>query len=183
MVSTREDQSTSNGRKIMARPWWVRILELAAGVSAMSLTNFAFDYLLYPAVIYWLGLVIGGLAMAGLSFLACWLMLWFYDRSGRDWLGIEAAKQVREYIGHSRWRKWLAQVLRKGDFIVCIVLSIKFDQFVTTAYMRHGAFNGMSRRDWRNFWTSWFIGNAWWSLFCFAGVTSLAGLWRWLITS
>ena len=62
----------------MARPWWVRISELAAGISAISLINFAFDYLLYPAVIYWLGLVIGGLAMAALSFLACWLMLWFF---------------------------------------------------------------------------------------------------------
>jgi len=155
-----------------------RSSELALGVSTMTVIAFAFDYVLYPAVIYWLGLVIGGVVMAGLSFLVCWLLLWFYDRSGRDWLGIEAAKQIREYVGHSRWRRWLAWVLRQGDFVVCVALSIKFDPFITTAYMRHGAFNGMSRRDWRIFWASWFIGNAYWTFVCFGGVTTLQWLWR-----
>lgn len=69
-------------------------------------------------------------------------------------------------------------MLRWGDLVVCVALSIKFDPFITTAYMRHGAFNGMSRRDWRNFWVSWFIGNAYWTFVCFGGVTALAWLWR-----
>ena len=146
----------------------------------MTLIIYGFDYLLYPIVIFWLGLLVGGLVMAGLSFLACWLLLWFYDRSGRDWLGIEAAKQVREYDGHARWRRWLAWVLRRSEFVVCIVLSIRFDPFVTTAYMRHGAFNGMSRRDWRNFWISWFIGNLYWTFVCFGGVKTLQWAWHWL---
>ena len=159
---------------------FTRVTELVAGLSAMSLFNFAFDCLLYPAVIFWLGLLVGGLLMAVLSFFVCWLLLWFYDRSGRDWLGIETAKQVRDYVGISLWRRALAWLLQRGDVVVCVTLSIRFDPFVTTAYMRHGSFNGMSRRDWRNFWLSWFIGNAWWALFCFAGVETVAGLWHWL---
>ena len=164
----------------MLQGWQTRAPELAAGFSVMTIIFYAFDYLLYPAVIYWLGLVVGGLVMAGLSFLTCWVMLLFYDHSGRDWLGIEAAKQVREYVGYSHWRRGLAWALQRGDAVACVVLSIYFDPFITTAYMRHGAFNGMSRRDWRNFWASWFIGNAYWTFLCFGGVKGLQWVWHWL---
>lgn len=163
---------------MLSRFWWRRTAELATGISVLSLTNFLFDYILYPLVIYWLGLLVGGIVMAGLSFLTCWLMLWFYDRSARDWLGIEAAKQVRDYAGHSRWRRGLAWSLQRGDVVACVALSIYFDPFITTAYLRRGSFNGMNRRDWRIFWASWFIGNLYWTFACFGGVKALQWAWR-----
>jgi hypothetical protein len=62
----------------------------------------------------------------------------------------------------------------------CILLSIKFDPIIVTAYLRQGAFGDMTRRDWKIFLLSWLIGNAWWSLPCFAGVETATGLWQWM---
>lgn len=116
--------------------------------------------------------------MSILSFIACLLTLLFYDWSKRDWLGIEAIKELKHYEGDGWFRRGLAWLLKKGDPFACIVLSIKCDPFITTAYLRHGAFNGMTRRDWKIFVASWLIGNVYWSLACFGGVSVLAWLWR-----
>ncbi len=52
--------------------------------------------------------------------------------------------------------------------------------FIVTAYLRQGAFGGMTRRDWRIFLLSWLIGNAWWSVVCFTGLTAVQWLWAWV---
>lgn len=155
-----------------------RVGELSIGYLVNWLIVHAFDYVLYPFVIWKLGLAWGFVVMALLSFVVCVLTLWFYDWSGRDWLGIEAVKQLRDYGGSARWRRWLSWAMRRGDLAACVLLSIKFDPFITTAYMRHGAFNGMSRRDWRNFLVSWFLGNAYWAFVCFGGIQAAQWVWR-----
>jgi hypothetical protein len=173
-----ETDSSESVTNPSARTVGTRLAELSVGLTVNQILVVVFDYILYPVAIAWLGLWYGGAIMAFVSLVTCIGMLRFYDWSGRDWLGIEAAKQIREYVGHSRWRRWLAWVLHQGDLVVCVVLSIKFDPFITTAYMRHGAFNGMSRRDWRIFWASWFIGNAYWTFVCFGGVKALRWAWN-----
>jgi len=121
--------------------------------------------------------------MSVLSFLVCLLLLKFYDWSKRDWLGIEAVKSMKHYEGNSRLGRLIAWLLCRGDAVACVTLSLRYDPFITTAYLRRGAFNGMMTRDWRIFVLSWFIGNAWWCLFCYAGVETVAGLWRWIVKS
>ncbi len=161
--------------------WKGRIAELALGYSVSQSLGYGFDFGLYPAVIYGLGLGWGFAVMAMLSFLACWLTMKFYDWSRRDWLGIEAIKRLKDYAGPSRSARGLGWVLRRSDPVACVLLSIKFDPFVVTAYLRRGHFGGMTRRDWRIFLLSWFIGNAYWSLLCFGGVSALAWLWAELV--
>lgn len=170
-------------RSPMRQNWRSRTAELAIGLSANHLQEYFFDCLLYPFAIFKLGLLHGGAVMSLVSLVGCLLFLRFYDWSKRDWLGIEAIKSLKDYEGKSRFGRWMAWLLRRGDFVACVALSVRFDPFITTAYMRHGAFNGMNWRDWRIFFLSWFISNAWWALFCFAGVETVAGLWRWLIAS
>jgi methionyl-tRNA formyltransferase len=155
-----------------------RPLELIVGYTGNWLIVKAGDYVLYPFVIYKLGLLHGGIVMSLFSFLVCLLTLWFYDWSKRDWLGIEAIKQLKDYEGAGWFQRQLSRLLRKGDPVACVVLSIKFDPFITTAYMRHGAFTGMSRRDWKIFVASWLIGNVYWSFVCFGGVSALVWLWH-----
>ncbi len=157
-----------------------RVTELGLGHSVNLITVWGFDYVLYPLVIFWLGLAWGFVVMAMLSFLVCWLTMKFYDWSRRDWLGIEAIKDLKVYDGPSRARRWLAWVLRRTDFVACILLSIKFDPFIVTTYLRRGHYGAMDARDWRIFLLSWLIGNAWWSLLCYAGVESIVGLWHWI---
>ena len=155
-----------------------RIKELALGHTVNQVICYSFDFGLYPLVIFWLGLGRGFAVMAGLSFLICWLTMRFYDWSKRDWLGIEAVKSLKNYTGTSRAGRLLAWVLRRSDPVACVLLSIKFDPFIVTAYLRRGSFGGMTRRDWKIFLLSWFIGNAWWSVVCFTGISAVEWLWQ-----
>lgn len=155
---------------------------LAVGHTVNKLWDMAFDYGLYPFVIYLFGLVCGFVIMAFISFIICWLLMMFYDWSKKDWLGIEAIKDLKQYNGPSRTGKWLSWVLRKSDIVACLFLSIQFDPFIVTVYLRRGRFGGMNRIDWRNFMLSWLIGNAYWSVVCFTGVSALVWIWRWVNT-
>jgi predicted membrane-bound spermidine synthase len=157
-----------------------RIGELTLGHAVNAALVYGFDYALYPYVIWKLGLVRGGAVMSVLSLVSCLLTLWFYDWSKRDWLGIETVKQLRDSEAKTRCRRALAWTLAKGDLPACVALSIYADPFITTACLRRGAFNGMTRRDWRIFFVSWFIANGWWTLACFGGVEAVSHLWRWL---
>jgi hypothetical protein len=155
-----------------------RMLELIVGYTGNWLMVKGFEFVLYPFVIYKLGLVYGGIVMSGVSFVVCLLTLWFYDWAKRDWLGIEAIKQLKDYEGAGWFRRQLARLLKGGDPLACFVLSIKFDAFITTVYLRRGAFAGMTRRDWKIFGASWLIGNVYWTFVCFGGVSALVWLWH-----
>ncbi len=155
-----------------------RVAELALGHSVNQAVTYLFDYGLYPLVLFWLGLWRGFVVMAVLSFLVCWLFLKFYNWSKRDWLGIEAIKSLKNYSGANRAGRVLAWVLRRSDPVACVLLAIKFDPFIVTAYLRREAFGGMTRRDWNIFLLSWFIGNAWWSVVCFTGISAIEWLWQ-----
>lgn len=158
-----------------------RIGELALGHTVNTLVLvYAFDYVLYPFTIWKLGLLKGGILMALLSLVTCLLTMWFYDWSKRDWLGIEAVKQLRDAKAKTRWRRVLAWALNKGDVPACVVLSIWSDPFITTACLRRGAFNDMARRDWRIFFASFIIASGWWALACFGGVEAVSRAWQWL---
>jgi hypothetical protein len=155
-----------------------RVAELAIGLSVNRLLEIGFDYLLYPYVIYKSGILQGGVSMTILSFCACLLIIKFYDRCKRDWLGIEAIKTLREYDGSKligRLSKW---VMQKSDTIIFFFLSVKYDPFITMIYMRHGVYNGISKRDWKILTGSLLLGNAYWTLACFMGVSLVEWVWQ-----
>ena len=156
---------------------WIRLPELATGFGSNAALNFIFDWLLYPFVIFKLGLLWGGLTMSLASFVACIGLLWLYDLLKRDWLGIEAVKVLRDNPGKSAIRRLLSRSLRWGDGPVFVLLSFYFDPFVTVAYMRRGQFAGMRQREWIIFVGSWALSNGWWIMACYGGVSVL----RWLV--
>jgi hypothetical protein len=157
-----------------------RFAELALGYTVNQMMVYGFDFGLYPAAIYWQGLGWGFVTMALLSLLVCWLTLKFYDWSKRDWLGIETIKELRDYTGPRRAARWMGWVLRRSDPVACVLLSIKFDPFIVTVYLRHGRYGALTARDWRHFLLSWLIGNAYWAALCFGGVSALRWLWEWV---
>ncbi len=152
--------------------------EIATGFLTWHALEYAFDCALYPFAIWKLGLWRGGALMAVLSLLSCLLLLWLYDKLKRDWFGIELAKELRLYSGPSRWKRAMARLLGRGDAVAFIVLSLRFDPFITTAYIRHGAYNGLARRDWKIFLGSVALSNAAWALVCFGGVEAVRRLGR-----
>jgi|GEM_PF-326183 len=167
-----------------------RIATLALGNSVFWAIELAFNYGLYIPVIAgtvaifgeFPGLLYGWVTMTMLSFLACYGILKFYDWSKRDWLGIEVAKDVRDFgpdwikkrqakslLGKILWWPFskliffILWALKKGGFIAFFALSIFFDPFTTTVYFRRGQFNGLTGRDWCIFVSSVLVGNTYWT--------------------
>lgn len=154
---------------------------LGAGYLGNAIIVYAFNWVLYPFVIWKFGLIVGGLViMTILSFIICYLTILFYDWAKKDWLGIETLKEVKEYQGTKKAGKIAAWILRKGEIPTLLFMSVKFDPFITTVYMRHGSnqYNGMSQRDWKIFVASWLIGNVYWSVAMYSGVTAVEYIWQ-----
>jgi hypothetical protein len=160
--------------------WQGRVADLAAGITAFKLSSYAFDYALYPFVIYKLGIIKGGLIMTFLAAVTTILCLKFYDWSKRDWLGIEAIKGMKGYEGGNRLVKFISEMLKKSDPAAFLFLSIKEDAFITMVYLRHGShqYNGMSGRDWRIFLASLSVANVYWTLASYMGLSLVEWVWK-----
>lgn len=159
------------------KPVGARTLELTTGIAVAWLVRQAFDYVLYPFAIYELGVLKGGAAMALLSLVASIVSIKVYDFLKRDWLGIEAIKDLKTYAGESRIRRITAWIMSKSDAIVFVFLSIKFDPFITTAYLRKGRYSGLTGKDAAVFAGSLALGNAYWAFACFAGISFVEWIW------
>lgn len=155
-----------------------RFAELSIGLTVVYLSNTLFDYILYPFVIYKFGILKGGIVMTFLSFIACLLIMKFYDWSKRDWLGIEMIKSLKKHEGNNKIGKITAWIMQKSDPLIFLFLSIKYDPFITTAYLRRGKFDGMNKRDWKIFLSSLLLGNAYWTLACYTGITLFEWGWK-----
>lgn len=148
---------------------------IAVGHAAKRVEEYLFDWLIYGAVVYWTTHVWGVLwgsfialaIMAPLSALACLLYIQFYDWAGKDLFGFEALKELREEEAHTGWfGRLFARLLRLGDIPAFIALSIWGDPFITTVYLRkrEHAHRGLTRRDWKVFWSGVLFSNAYWTL-------------------
>lgn len=157
---------------------------MGIGLLANWAMTWGFDFGIYPFVIYTYGILWGGLVMTALSFLVCYATILFYDWAKKDWIGIETLKGIRESDSKNMIGKIGAWIMRKGDLAVMLFLSINFDPFITVAYMRQGAnhFQGLSARDWKIFIASLVIGNAYWTLAVYMGITLVQLLWQYART-
>jgi hypothetical protein len=148
---------------------------MSIGYAFFIFANYLFDYILYPFVIFKTGLIYGGIIMTVLAILMCFLTLIVYDRIKRDWLGIEAIKEIENEIenkANTKIGKFISWFLRKGRWAEFIFLSLQFDAFVTTVYLRkgHRLYNGFKKSDWQVFWGSLLLSNVFWILLSFVGV-------------
>ena len=101
--------------------------ELSIGLTAKYLSDRAFDYLLYPFVIFKFGILKGGIVMTLLAFLANMLTMKFYDWSKRDWLGIEVIKDLKTYSGNRMIGRFTAWILQRSDSMIFLFLSLQYD--------------------------------------------------------
>lgn len=157
-----------------------RVSVLGIGILANQAQIWAFDWLLYPFVIYQFGLFWGGLIMTCLSCLVCYALLRFYDWTKKDWLGIEIIKTLKETKSKSKMARFSSWILKKGDIASFLFLAIKFDPFITTAYLRQGShkYNGLSQRDWKIFFASLVLGNVYWAVAIFGGISIVEWFWQ-----
>lgn len=154
---------------------WGRLVIMSVGLIVYRFFDHSIDYVLYPFVIWKLGVLRGGVAMMFISFAIDLSTMKIYDILKKDWLGIETAKEIKEYLKNrsgsivGRLFTWAD----RSDLLMIIVLTLKFNPFIVTAYMRHGAheYNGLNKKDWNTFMTSLVAGNAYWVLTIFIGVS------------
>jgi len=165
-----------------------RIGILGIGLVGNQLFSLAFNWGLYPPVIYHFGLIWGYVIMVFLSAIVCYLTILFYDWSKKDWLGIETLKELKEYNGKNRTALAISNLMQKSELFAFLFLSIKFDPFITVVYMRHGAhqYNGMTKKDWKIFWTSLILGDIYWTAVIFFWLTvaqNLKIIWEFVISA
>ncbi len=171
---------------------------ISVGIFGKWAISWAFDFLLYPVVLSTYGILVGGVVMTFLSFLLCYGLILFYDGTKKDWLGIETLKEIEDFkprpLPENEFKRSIikiinyigeisAWIMKKSDAVLLIFLSIKFDPFITVIHIRHGAhqFNGLSKRDWKIFITSIIIGNAYWTLAVYLGITIVQAIWNFII--
>jgi len=101
-----------------------RVAELSIGLTVNKAIDALFNYLLYPSVIYYFGVLRGGIVMTFLSFVACIFSMKFYDWSKRDWLGIESIKDLKTYKGKRKSGRFSAWILSKSDPVIFLFSSV-----------------------------------------------------------
>lgn len=160
------------------RTWFLtyknRIGIIAVGHTAKKIEEYVFDWLIYGLVVAWAtstwgawyGSLVAFAIMGTFSAIMCWLYLLFYDWAKIDWFGFEMLKDLREREHEGLLGKVLAKMLNLGDIPAFIALSIYFDPFMVTVYMRKKGHEhkGLSSRDWKIFWASVIFSNAYWTL-------------------
>jgi hypothetical protein len=162
-----------------------KVTKIVSGHLFKQIESWLFDKFLYGAVALWAnqvyGPVVGALMtfviMAPTSAIECRILLWFYDHYKVDWFGFEELKATGELTIDPPINWWrvdthvfrfvmgiLIWFTKRHPFWKIITMSIITDPLMTTIYLRHSAYSGLSARDWRNFLVSVVVGNGWWSM-------------------
>ena len=159
--------------------WLKRGGEIATGRALREAFNYAVDYLLYPAMLLWLGFWKGLLVMLAVTACENLAMLVWYRRVGTDWLGYEYVQKAMLWAttkaGERRGALWL---LRRSDVAMFVVLATIRDAFETTAYFAYQR-SLSRRRGTAIFMGSWLLGNVYWAL----GIEFLINSWLRILLS
>lgn len=153
------------------KSFFSRVLGWITGGTAYYVFVWLYDYFVFSYVIWRFGAIKGGLIMIFITFFVDVVTMKFYDWSKRDWLAIETIKDLgktNNWFG--KLFKWLND---RGFFLIVIFLSLKFNPFIVTAYLRKGShqYNGMSKRDWIIFCGSSVLGGIYWIIVIATGVS------------
>ncbi len=144
------------------------------GIFATKISAYAFDYLLYPFVIYHLGLKWGFVVMLILSFVTNYLLIFLYDKTKIDIFGFEKLKDLKDKTNKEK-TSLLAKLVSMGYVVTFIALSF-YDPFFATLWFRKSTkFDGMTKRDWRILTLSTIIGNLLWAPTVFGALKLIKG--------
>ncbi|MFZ4985819.1 MAG: hypothetical protein ACOYLF_10195 [Blastocatellia bacterium] len=156
-----------------------RIATITTAMGFYAAINWMIDYVLYASIIWYLGPISGGCLLAVVMFIVDLLTIRFYDWAKTDWLAIEYAKESLDAGYLARYSSLVRSRYRRLWLALCVViLSIKFNPFIVTIVMRNGTrtYNGLARRDWIIFVTSFIIGQIYWIGVISGGVAVIRSL-------
>ncbi len=150
----------------------IRIGIIATGHAFMTISTYGFDFILYPYVIWGVGFFIGFPILTILAAFIDLVTIYIYDKTKKDWLGIEAIKSVEESIVSRPVAKILDWTRNREDIVTAAALSFFLDPLIIMLYLRNGSnqYNWISRRDWNIFLTATVVGNLYWATLVLLGV-------------
>jgi hypothetical protein len=171
----------------MWRTHATRFAEIVGAWSLLTIFNFLFACVLYPLVIFQWGSLVGGGTMAVLASTICLFLIWWYSHTGKDWLGVNVVEDIKTngegWVGKldtkaqesiiwfllrfvlylpSRFFLVVLWAIKKNDVLAFIALNVAQDPFVTTVFLRHGRFGGLTKKDWIVFCGSLVFSNGYW---------------------
>ena len=118
--------------------------------------------------------------MTFLSLVVCAITLLLYERMRIDWVGVGSLARLSEIPNLSWWQRIIVWAMRRGAAVIFLVLCIFQDAFITTAYFRHGRFDGIKTHDWLIFIGSVFVSNIYWTMRSGVVVAIFVVAWRWI---
>jgi len=157
-----------------------RIAAVGIGHSLYATFCWFFDHVLYVYVIYQLGILVGGAIMTAASVAICVATLVVYERMGTDWVGGGLVKDVASKPRLSIIGRVMAWASHQRPVVMFLTLCALFDPFITTAYFRAGAFDGLRKRDWQVFFVSVLVSNLWWIFVADLIGHAVAATWTWI---
>lgn len=148
-----------------------------------------FDYGLYPLMFLifdrvlggYLGFFLAGITMTLLSLITCWAWVYFYDSLEVDLLILEDIRRLRNNgCSQEGIKGWTARILKKSNFLSFIIVSVLYDPFFTSIFMREDEESQGIRgtKAWAIFLGSVVVSNIyWWLPSFFIGTEGFEILW------
>lgn len=137
----------------------------AAAVSVIEGSNQFFDYVMYPAVIAWLGAVRGGIFMTIVALVINYLVVIWYNKTKHDWFGLEWLELQETMESPTLFGKIVRVLSRFGKWPTFVALSI-YNPPYGFIFLRGRNSKGynLSSEDWFWYFVSNIIGNVVWIL-------------------
>ena len=140
-----------------------KISTVVVGRTLYEISNYFFDYGVYPLALLKFGYLKGMLIMIAVTAFVNFAMLLFYFRMNIDWLGYDYVKQVKDWSFNKKGvKKLIGVILKKSDLILFMVLSTFRDSFETTAYFKYSC-NLSKVKTAAIFITSLIVSNVFWA--------------------
>ncbi|NTW30175.1 MAG: hypothetical protein HGA33_02775 [Candidatus Moranbacteria bacterium] len=140
------------------------------GQTFNAIFDHVFNYWIYISVLYLHGSLKGGVILTLADIAISFLFVKFYDWLKRDWLGLEMAREARDlgvlipgFLEKLMAKYRIKKIVESGDIAAFFILSIFFDPFITTVYLRDRQYGGMRGKEWMIFFASAVLSNVWWT--------------------
>ncbi len=157
---------------------WQRVAQIGIGHTLYAGFNWLFDNVLYVWVVYTLGVLKGGALMMAASGVQCAVLLVVYQRMRIDWVGVGLVTEMRTKPQRTRIARLLARASDFHPAAIFTLLCVLQDPFVTTAWLKRGSFDRLTRRDWSIFCAAVVVANVYWIFVASLLGRLVASLWR-----
>lgn len=138
-----------------------------SAIASVEMINHLFDYVVFPAVVLYFGVVRGWVIMTILAMTLNYTLVRFYARSRHDWYGFELLRLQSEKQANN----WKGALIRYGRVPAFIFLSWE-DPFKAFILVRNKKATGywFDKLDWLTFFGANIIGTLIWTGMLGAGI-------------